>query len=100
MEVISLVRSREVKCASQDEFDALPVIFCDTGTLTSHDNSVGLRVGTQGTLAEHRLSKEWNPPQKSEIILQANSSHLDVFLESRKYIFYILEKTGTSFFGG
>lgn len=29
--------------------------------------------------------------------LQANSSHLDAFMESRKYAFYILEDTGTSF---
>lgn len=57
MEVISLVRSKEVKCASQDEFDDLLVIFYDTGMLTLHDNSVGLRVGTQETLAEHRLER-------------------------------------------
>lgn len=42
--------------------------FWDTGALTLHDNCVGLRVGTQETLAEHRLLKEWNPPQKLEII--------------------------------
>lgn len=42
--------------------------LCDTGALTLHDNSIALRVGTQETLAEHRLLEEWNSPQKLEII--------------------------------
>lgn len=94
--VISLVRSREVKCASQDEIDDLPVIFCDTGALTLHDNFVGLRVGTQEMLAEHRLLKEWNPPQKLEIIYK-QIHHISLPFWRAENIFYILEKTGTSF---
>lgn len=61
--------------------------FWDTGALTLHDNCVGLRVGTQETLAEHQTIERVKSTSKIGNNLEANSPHLAAFLESRKYIY-------------